>query len=96
MGNDLTFPVDEIALANLKHALNGSYTLGDDGDPVLIGADFTVDSLLKFYSGYSSENEIFDGFVGGIETYTYAGIVLSEHDIIRALIAEIERLRGDS
>lgn len=90
------FPVDDVMLDQLEHALGGSYTV--DGNAVrLVGAEYSLSQLLDFVSGYdpamvepcrdSDGREIPDVFeyVGGS--------VYHPDDIIRALIAEVRRLR---
>lgn len=92
------FPVDDFTLDRVEEALNTS--LGDR-DPVTgrherVGGEFTLSQLLDFYSGYDptkikqlsepgDEPEVVE-YVGGS--------VYHPHDVIRALIAEVRRLRA--
>jgi hypothetical protein len=46
-----SFPVDDVTLAAIEHALGGALEMRDDL-PVLVGADFSLDTLLDFLSGY--------------------------------------------
>lgn len=90
-----SFPVDPLALSMLKIALDGRYVINDNGEHELVGSDFTVHKVLEFYSGYDETKlvaEAWDDF-GEPIGYTYPDPVFSLHDVIRALIDEVERLR---
>ena len=94
----MEFPVDDVALENIKHALNGSFTVGEDGTHHLVGADFSLNQLLDFYSGYDKNKLVKMEDVqmfGSDEVYEYPDPVFHYTDVIRALIAEIERLRNE-
>lgn len=87
-------PVDDTALNLLETALEYRFSGHDEnGDPVPSG-EFSLYQLLDFWSGYdpAKEEEISPG------TTVYRGdTLLDTSDIIRALIAEVRRLRhGES
>lgn len=87
------FPVDDVTLQALEHALDTAWGEDDAGKQVLVGGDMTVTHLLEFLSGPSPTErvEVVDAPVE-IEIRTFPAY--SEHDVIRALIAEIRRLQG--
>lgn len=78
------FPVDDITLAHLEHALDTS--LDENFEPV--GGEFTLLRLLEFLSGYDETMNVNNEDVWEIPITMY-----SKDDVIRALIAEIRRLR---
>lgn len=86
-----SFPVDDVTLDCLEHALNGAWHVDADGNHRLVGADYSFTQLLDFLSGYDPawliETE------PGIVEYR-GGALYHSHDVIRALIAEVRRLRG--
>ena len=88
MSNTLPpFPVDEVTLSNVRHSLSASF--GEDHE--IVGAEFSLHRLLDFMSGFDeSKVEYEDGSEGVAcyphPTYTY-------HDVIRAMLDEILRLR---
>ena len=100
------FPTDEFTLRQLRHALD---TCRGDGDE-LVGGEFTMSMFLGFMSGYDPDRSTLIGYTDGIpgepgsEGFFGQAIPIyeswdqhySEHDVIRALIAEVERLRESS
>lgn len=94
------FPVDDVTLDALEHALGGALTFEgvenhEDG-PRLVGADMSVSKLLDFLSGYDEsklgpltldDGHDVDGWV------EYPDPLYHRDDVIRALIAEVRRLR---
>jgi len=100
------FPVDDFTLDQLEHALNTCVEVTDEGPWKRIGGDFTLSDYLHFLSGYDPERRTFIGYIGGvpgadnlfdgnaIPAYESWDPSYSEHDVIRALVAEIRRLRG--
>jgi len=51
MGTERPFPVDDFTLDQVEHALDARLTMVD-GEPVVVGADFSLPKLLEFMSGY--------------------------------------------
>jgi len=92
------FPVDESTLNNVKHALGARLDDQGDGYPIVVGADFTLHQLLDFYSGYMPETNRPLGMIetpfGRMEAEEVEAELYTVHDLIEALIAEVERLRG--
>lgn len=94
------FPVDDATLLALEHALGAALYYDEEGDLAILGADYTVPGLLDFLSGYdpTKVEVLMDGIVPGIdepEVVEYIGGPLYTRDcVIRALIAEIRRLRS--
>lgn len=84
-------PVDEQSLRLLKESLDASYNVDETGQHVLVGADFSLQQLLEFWSGYDKTKlvPIMDN------VYEYPGPVIHTNDVIRALVSEIERLREE-
>ena len=92
----MSFPVDDITLDAIEHALGGSYTVDEDGTHHLVGSDYTLSTLLDFLSGYdASKLELMDGENewDAIPVYSYPEALYHHTDVIRALIAEVRRLR---
>ena len=81
-----SFPVDDFTLDQVQHALDAAY----DEEHRLTGADFTLTQLLDFLGGYdpASAQPTADPDVTVYDAPTY-----HEHDVIRALITEVRRLR---
>lgn len=73
------FPTDDATLLAIEHALGGLLAPGEDGDPVLAGADYSLSGLLDFLSGHAPT---------GDRRVTYGA-----HDVISALVSEVRRLR---
>lgn len=103
------FPVDDATLLAVEHALGGALTFErpdsaplDDEGPWLVGADYSLAGLLDFLAGCTGRdpNEVvlreadptLPGFMGA-EIVEDTRTHYSEHDVIRALIAEVRRLR---
>lgn len=87
----MTVPVDEQSLRLLKESLDAAYEVNDEGEHVLAGAEFSLHQLLQFWSGYDKSKLI----QTGTDIYEYPDPVIHTHDVIRALIEEIERLREE-
>ena len=90
------FPVDEITLNALAHALDGALDLNTDGEPILVGAECTVTQLLDFLSGYDAGLLVpavnqYDTELPDVDEYPHA--IYHRDDAIRALIGEVRRLR---
>ena len=100
------FPVDDFVLDQLEHALNTSVEVLDDGSYSPVGGEFTLNRLLEFMSGYDPERRSLIGYTAGIfgegdpagaiPIYESWDEHYSERDVMRALIAEVRRLRGAS
>jgi hypothetical protein len=85
-----SFPVDDFTLRQVEHALDATYTVELDGTHVQVGADFSLSQLLDFLSGYDPVRlEPTDD----PNVFVYSGAVYHPNDVIRALIAEVRRLR---
>lgn len=97
-----SFPVNEAALEAVLHGMAGAYTVDQEGNHVLVpvdgkGGDFSMDDVLHFYSGYDPEKVVpYTGEDGHThdDIMEYVGGTLYTRDcVIRALIAEVRRLR---
>lgn len=103
------FPVDDATLLAVEHALGGALTYDrpddaalDDEGPWLVGATYSMSTLLDFMAGTMGEDpneEIIDpgnpdlpGYAGARMVYD-TRIHYTEHSVIRALIDEVRRLR---
>lgn len=84
-----SFPVDDQTLDLILDALKVSFVFAEDGTLDLVGGEFTLSSLLEFYSGYGETNLVDEGD----GNYLYLEPLYTETDIIRSLIDEIKRLR---
>lgn len=94
------FPVDDVTLDALSHALGGALTYEgvenrEDG-PRLVGADMSVSKLLEFLSAYDEKKLTphvdEDGYTVP-DWFVYPEPVYHYHDVIASLIAEVQRLR---
>ncbi|HZQ33706.1 MAG TPA: hypothetical protein VFB19_18490 [Mycobacterium sp.] len=92
------FPVDDFTLDQIEHALGGSLGFADgDPEPHLVGADFSLSALLDFLSGYDESRLVqavneYDTPIP--DTFEYPDPIYHVNDVLRALIAEVRRLRG--
>lgn len=87
-----SFPVDEITLAGIEHALTAHVDASDPDNPRAIGAEFGLPTLLAFLSGTCNEP------AGGLEQVAHGTEFdrrpqYAVNDVIRALIVEVRRLR---
>lgn len=91
------FPVDDLTLTSLKHALQATLTFDDDGNPVITGAEYDIHSLMSFLSGYDPTKVVplldDDGYEIPDAT-RYDGQLYTERCVISALVAEVRRLRA--
>lgn len=88
------FPVDDEALRHLEHALNTCIDITDEGERKPVGGEFTLPKLLAFLSGYDPERTTDTGReIDGIPVFEVWDPQYSEHDVMRALVAEVRRLR---
>lgn len=93
MSADLTIPLDDAGLTALEHALNAVTDIDAEGERHLLGADYTLSQLLNFWSGYDPADGVMTGYIDDIPVYQQDKPCLSEFDLVRALVAEIRRLR---
>lgn len=112
------FPTDDATLLAIEHAMGGALTFdrpddaaADDEGPWLVGADFSLPTLLDFLAGCTGRDpneeliqpardesdlpewERGRGGWGNAEIVYDTRPHYSDHDLIRALVAEIRRLR---
>jgi len=90
----IEIPLDEDGLQRILDALDTRIDFNDDETLRLVGGDFTLTTLLDFYSGYDSSKLSFDGYAGDTPVYSYPDTLYSTHDLIRILVEEIRRLRN--
>lgn len=97
-----TFPVDDTALDAVLHGMAGAYEVDEDGNHTLVpfngeGGDFSLHDVLMFYSGYDPSKVVpyvdEDGRSHKYITEYTGGTLFTVEDIVRALIAEVRRLR---
>lgn len=96
------FPVHEMALEALMHGMAGAYDVDDEGNHVLVpmngeGGEFSFHDVLHFYAGYDPSLVVAMLDEDGHEipdVVEYTGPSYHYHDVIRALIAEVRRLRA--
>ena len=91
-----SFPVDDITLDALEHALAGAYTIDEDGQVIVTGADMSVTALLDFLSGYDPTKAVplLNEYDQPVPDWTeYPDPIYHRDDVLRALIAEVRRLR---
>lgn len=65
----------------------------DDGEWKPVGGEFTMPRFLSFMPGYDPERSTLTGYVDGVPWHEMWDEQYSEHDVIRALTAEVRRLR---
>lgn len=95
------FPVDEETLNVIYDSMNRVVVgFDDNNEPIRDGSPFSLEDVLNMLSGYDPSlmvqavNE-YDQPIPDIYEYTGPGIY-HQHDLIRALIDEIRRLRSSS
>lgn len=93
------FPVDEVTLAALEHAMGGAFTIDDDGNHQIAGAEFSVQQLYDFLAGIDRTNDTMLELLSDPadpETPIYFDPRPQYHhsDVIRSLITEVRRLRN--
>lgn len=98
-GDDLPpFPVDDTTLAAVEYTLDVALDVGPDG-PVAVQrdgqpADMSLPRLLEFLSGPSdTTTTVIDV---DVEVEERVRPMYSERDVIRSLITEVHRLRGEN
>jgi hypothetical protein len=94
------FPVDDLTLDALEHAMGGAYTVDGDGTHHLVGADFTILQLFDWLAGILHEDDnvvlqrMSDVDDPGIPIFYDPRPQFHINDVVRALIAEVRRLRA--
>lgn len=97
-------PVDDLTLDAIEHALGAALTFEDEnGEPLdaprVVGADYSLSALLDFLGGTMGDDPNQEVIEPGImpddpPRWVYdTRPSYSEKDLIRALIAEVRRLR---
>jgi len=86
-------PLDDEALNAIEHALGAVYVVDDDGEHQITGAEYNLSQLLDFWSGHDHNDGILVDQWGDTKVYGYTKPVYHEKDLIRALVAEVRRLR---
>jgi hypothetical protein len=97
-------PLDDVALAQLEHALGTSLTFqAPDGteldEPIPYGGEYTLPTLLDFWAGVREDPDGVVRQVGeatGIPVFYDPRPHYSERDVIRALVTEVRRLRDEA
>lgn len=93
------FPVDDETLNVIRDSLDRVITgWDDDNNPICTGSPFSLDAVLNLLSGYDPALTVqmvneYDQPIPDWYEYTGPGIYHT-HDVIRALIDEIRRLRA--
>lgn len=94
------FPTDDATLLAIEHSLDACLSHDEaTGEFVNVGSDYSLNQLLDFMSAYDKTKEVpctdEDGYeVPNMVEYV-GGVVYHEHDVIRALIHEVRRLRTE-
>lgn len=90
-----TLPLDDATLTLIEEALNAGYEVDENGTHRLVGAEFSLNQLLDFFSGYDANKAVDTGEnIDGIPVFEYPDPVFSTHDLIRALVSEVRALRA--
>lgn len=100
------FPVDDLTLSMVEASLDYCLTFeGENGEvldePRGIGAEVSLSDLLDFLSGTTTDPLGVVEHLGEVETFFGPAEMTVDprphytpHDVIRALIGEVRRLRG--
>lgn len=100
------FPVDDFTLDQLQYAMNTCIEVTEEGEwrPVRSpcadgeGGEFTLSKFLDFMSGHDPDRATFTGYAdfgfGELPVYEAWDPKYTEESVIRALVAEVRRLRG--
>lgn len=89
-------PLDDDALTAIEHALAAVYTINDEGEHQITGAEYNLPQLLDFWSGFNRDDGVHDGYINEIPVYVFDKPTYSERDLLRALVAEVRRLRAEA
>jgi hypothetical protein len=87
------FPVDDVTLATIEHALGGAWDVDEEGNHTLVGAEFTFDRVLDFMAGIDVNDRSQVEQIDDSNVYIDHRPHYHPNDVIRALIAEVRRLR---
>jgi hypothetical protein len=87
-------PIDDAALDSIEHALAAVYTVDDEGEHHIHGAEYNLPQLLDFWSGFNHDAGVLTGYAGDVPIYTFDQATYTERDLIRALVTEVRHLRG--
>jgi len=88
------FPVDDSTLDLLEESFKAAYTIAEDGEHQIVGAEFNLPRLLDFLSGSDPDRSHLIGYSGdGIPIYEMWDQHYSERDVLIAMVAEVRRLR---
>lgn len=94
--NDLApIPLDDAALNAIDDALTALWGWSDEeGGPVLVRGEYTLSQLLDFWAGFDPNDSVLISEVGDpLPVYVCNQPTYHEHDLIKALVAEVRRLR---
>ena len=103
MAEALQVPLDDATLGAIEHALGTCYEVDEHGERRLVGGAYTLTTLLDWLSGCydrpGTDRDDHPAFVrmediAGIPVYYDIRTHISRDDLIRALVAEVRRLRG--
>lgn len=86
----MNLPVDDVTLEAVEHALGSMLTLDDDGQPVRVGADYSLPDLLDFLAGHDAS----DGYEDPDGIWVCHQPTYHPNQLIGALVAEVRRLRS--
>ena len=90
----MKLPLDEFALSMIEEAMEAALGIDVHGNPYLERGEFTLDSLLEFWS--ETGDYVFSGYTSDdIPIYVRDKPRFSERDLIQALIDEVRRLRNE-
>lgn len=88
----MKLPLDEFSLGMIEEAMEATLGIDAEGLPYLERGEFTLDSLLEFWSE-SGEYQL-EGYTSDdIPIYYRTTPRFSERDLIQALIDEVRSLR---
>lgn len=87
---DAKIPMDDDSLRLIREALDSKIIGEDDEGNLIRTGEFSLSSLLDFWSGYDPAllREVADG------VYIYGGTIFSQYDLIRTLVDTIIATRS--
>lgn len=97
------FPVDDFTLNLLVESMDRvvvGFAADDPSQPIIEGCEFSLPQLLDFLSGYDESKSVqavneYDQPIPDLYHYE-GGPLYHIYDVIKALIAEVRQLRGQS